>query len=66
MLELFKCNSATTRYVCVRTPNASNSVRGFLYPGVTKDVNNIINNNTSNHNRISITHLLAFSQRHVY
>lgn len=46
-------------------PNASNSVRGFSYPGVTKDINNIINNNTSNHNRISITHLLAFSQHHM-
>ena len=32
----------------------------------SEHINNIINNNTSNHNRISITHLLAFSQHHVY
>nr|DAG90391.1 MAG TPA: hypothetical protein [Crassvirales sp.] len=46
---------------CVRAPNASNGVRGFSCPGVTK----VINTNTSNHNQISITHLFAFSQLHV-
>ena len=38
----------------------------FSYPGVTKDMNNTINTNTSNYDWISISHLLAFSQHHIY
>ena len=34
----------------------------FSYPGVAKDTNNIIINNTSNYNQSSITHFLAFFQ----
>ena len=41
-------------------------IHNVPYNGVTKDVNNIINNKLYDRFSISITHLLAFSQLHVY